>query len=316
MPRIHQRRDDHVDVRACCSSGRTSRRRTPAPCPRIDGLKLIAPRRCSPSPGRQVKSGSRSTARLTLPELPRNLNRRISCSNSGSRLPGSRRSRKVTLASAEDRTTEASISSPLSSATPVARPLLDDDPGDGRLGADLRAQGLGRTGDRVGHAAGAALGDAPGAEGAVDLAHVVVQQHVRGTGRPDALVGADDPRRGHRGLERVRLEPLLEEVRGRHRHQLDEHRLLALRQLPEAAHQAGERHQRARVVLGRVRGHDPQDRLDEAGHLDHELAVFLVRLGVVLRPAAQLADRAAVVVHAPQVVAAARLRALARAAAA
>ena len=54
---------------------------------------------------------------------------------------------------------------------------------------------------------------------------------------------------------------------------------------------------------GQVGRGDGQDRLDEAGHLDHELAVFLVRLGVDRRPAPELADRPAVVVDAPQVVA-------------
>ncbi len=99
----------------------------------------------------------------------------------------------------------------------------------------------------------------------------------------------------------------------RHRHQLDEHGLLALRQLREAPRKARQGHQRPRVVVGGVRGHDAQDRLDEPGHLHHELAVFLVGLGVGLGPAAQLADRAAVVVDAPQVVATARLGSLARA---
>ena len=56
--------------------------------------------------------------------------------------------------------------------------------------------------------------------------------------------------------------------------------------------------------LRQVGRRDRQDRLDEAGHLDHELAVFLVRLGVGRRPAAQLADRPAVVVDPPEVVAA------------
>ena len=45
-----------------------------------------------------------------------------------------------------------------------------------------------------------------------------------------------------------------------------------------------------------------QDRLDEPGHLDHQLAVFLVGLGVAEAPAAELADRPAVVVDPPQVV--------------
>ena len=71
----------------------------------------------------------------------------------------------------------------------------------------------------------------------------------------------------------------------------------------ERAGEAGQRGELAGVEAGRIGRHDRQDRLDEAGHLDHQLAVFLVGLGVELRPAAQLADRPAVVVDPPQVVA-------------
>ena len=68
-------------------------------------------------------------------------------------------------------------------------------------------------------------------------------------GALDALVRADDPRRGHRGHERVGLEPLAQEVRGAHRHELDEDRLLLLGQLLERAGQAG---QRASAGAGRM----------------------------------------------------------------
>ena len=37
------------------------------------GEMETAPRRCEPAPGRQVKSGSASSARFTLPDEPRNL---------------------------------------------------------------------------------------------------------------------------------------------------------------------------------------------------------------------------------------------------
>ena len=47
-----------------------------------------------------------------------------------------------------------------------------------------------------------------------------------------------------------------------------------------------------------------EDRLHEAPHLDHRLAVFLVGLGVELRMARDFAPRLRVIVHAPEVVAA------------
>ena len=46
-----------------------------------------------------------------------------------------------------------------------------------------------------------------------------------------------------------------------------------------------------------------EDRLDEARHLDHRLAVLVVGLGVELRVPRDLAPRLRVIVHAPQVVA-------------
>ena len=214
----------------------------------IDGLKLIAPRRCSPTPGRQVKSGSRSTARLTLPDEPRNLNRRTSSSNVGSSVPDSSRSRKVRRASSDDRIESAWISSPDLEHDADRPAVLDDDPL--ATGASVRISAPSARAAlpiALRDAAGPALGDAPGPERAVDLAHVVVEQDVRRARALDALVGADDPRRRHRRLERVRLEPLVEEVRRAHRHQLDEDRLLALGQLLEAAGEAGQRQQRARV---------------------------------------------------------------------
>ena len=76
--------------------------------------------------------------------------------------------------------------------------------------------------DRLGDRSGPALGEPPGAERAVDLAHVVVQQHVRRPGGPRTHERADDPARRLRRLEHVGLEPLVEKIGGAHRHQLVE----------------------------------------------------------------------------------------------
>ena len=71
--------------------------------------------------------------------------------------------------------------------------VLDDDPRDRGLGPDLGTERPRGGGDRVRHAARPALRDAPGAERAVDLAHVVVEQDVGRARRSDALVCPDDP---------------------------------------------------------------------------------------------------------------------------
>ena len=72
-------------------------------------------------PGLVVKLGSASRARFTLPELPRNLKRRTCASKSAGSTRGSRSWRNVRRTSAEEITTPAGISSPLSRTTPVAR---------------------------------------------------------------------------------------------------------------------------------------------------------------------------------------------------
>src|SRR5207244_6692716 len=61
---------------------------------------------------------------------------------------------------------------------------------------------------------------------------------------------------------------------------------------------------------GQIRRGDPEDRLDEPRHLDHQLAVLLIGLGVGRRPAAELADRPPVVVDPPEIVATALGRTL------
>ncbi len=130
----------------------------------------------------------------------------------------------------------------------------------------------GGAGDGLGHAARAALGDAPGAEGAVDLAHVVVQQHVGRARRAHAQEGADDARGRHRGLERLRLEPALQEVGRAHRHELDEGRAAGVAAGPRSrATSAGQRRGCIPWVRpSRVAGRHAQDGLDEARHLRHQ----------------------------------------------
>ena len=107
-----------------------------------------------------------------------------------------------------------------------------------------------------------------------------MEQDVRGSRRPHALERSDDAGRRHRRLERIGLEPLVEEVRGAHRHQLHEHGLMRLREVAELLGEPDERQPLHRANRAGVRRNDREDRLDEARHVDHELAVLLVRLRV------------------------------------
>ena len=195
---------------------------------------------------------------------------------------------KVRRGSTLEETTSRRISSPFSSTTPVARPLSSRIFAIGRLGADLDAGLARRVGDRVGDRARAAAREAPRAEGAVDLAHVVVQQHVGRARRAHAEERADDARGRHRRLQHVGLEPLVEEVDGAHRHELDLVVLVARR---ESCWNRRPRKSRScrplRIERRRVGRRHAEDRLDEAAHLDHRLAVLVVGLGVELASAAR-----------------------------
>ena len=201
------------------------------------GLIEIAPLRCGPAPGRQVKSGSSPSARFTLADAPRNLKRRMPSTKSSGRCSSPTSPRNVRRGSAFDTTSPARISSPLSSTTPVARPFATSTRTNGRARADLRAGRARGARNRAAHRTVAALCESPGAKHPVDLAHVVVQQHVRGPGRARSEQGADDAARGLGRLERLGLEPFVEVVGRAHRHQLRQRVEMAR---PEAAEMRGE----------------------------------------------------------------------------
>src|SRR5687767_3149379 len=72
-----------------------------------------------------------------------------------------------------------------------------------RIGPYLGAKRFRGARDRVRDRAGAPLLKAPGAECSIDLAHVMVQQHVRGAGGAWSKKSSDDAARGFRRLQRV-----------------------------------------------------------------------------------------------------------------
>ncbi len=81
-----------------------------------------APRKCAPSPGKHLNSGSPSSARFTFPDDPRNLYRFTSSKKSLGSSRASRNFSNVKCGSTLDETTFAVSSSPLCNATPHARP--------------------------------------------------------------------------------------------------------------------------------------------------------------------------------------------------
>ena len=166
----------------------------------------------------------------------------------------------------------------------------------------------GRGGNRVRDRAGAAAGQSPRPERAVDLAHVVVEQDVRRARRTHAQERADDAAGRHRRLEHVGLEPLVEKVRRAHRHELHLVVAIGTRQVAEAPAQERQPRQLPRVERPRVWRRHVEDGLHEARHLDHRPAVLVVGLRVHSRVPGDLAKCAGVVVHAPEVIAAGHRR--------
>ena len=131
-----------------------------------------------------------------------------------------------------------------------------------------------------------------------------MQQNVGGARRAHAEKRADDSRGRHRGLEHIGLEPLIEKINGGHGHQLDLVVFVVARHALKAAADEEQLHQFARIERGRVGRDHAEDRLHEAAHGLHRFAEFVVGFGVDPGVAGDFAMRLAVVVHAPQVIAA------------
>ncbi len=182
--------------------------------------------------------------------------------------------------------------------------FLDDDLCGRCLRADFDSCFAGRVGNGIRDRTRAAARESPGTEGAVDFAHVVMEQNVGGSRRAHAEKRPDDAGRGHGGLEHVGLEPLVEEVDGAHGHELHLVVLVAAGQILEAAPDEEQLHQFLWIQRGRIRGDHAENGLHEAAHGLHGLAEFVVGLGIGLGVARDFAMRAAVVVHAPEIVAA------------
>ena len=173
----------------------------------------------------------------------------------------------------------------------------------GGLRADLDARLASSGRDRFRDGTRAAACKAPRAELAVDFSHVVVQQHVGRARGPDAEKGADDARSRHRRLERVGLEPLIQEVGGAHRHQLHVEPLQPQGHCAELAVDRVQLPGRPEVRRERVDRHQSQHGLDEPRHLGHGFVVLVVHGGVAGRVPRDLATRVLVIVGPPQVVA-------------
>src|SRR3954471_16657192 len=139
------------------------------------------------------------------------------------------RSRIVVCGCAPDRTRRAAIRSPPARVTPVTAPpatSIDATPAAGdfdrrhlRAGAHLCAVRAGGAGEREADRAHAASHVGPGPAGAVEPA---MEQVVRGARGARPGPDSHDARRREAALQGVVLEPLVEEVADRHRHEPDQ----------------------------------------------------------------------------------------------
>ena len=168
---------------------------------------------------------------------------------------------------------------------------LDQDPRDGRADADLGAGGPRRGGDRLRQRAHPAAHVPPHAAGAVHLAHHVVEQHVGGARRGRRRPRADDRVGRERRLQRVGLEPAVEDVARGAGEDLDRSRPVAAE--PQEAQAEPRQPQGVAPAPGeRVRRRGEQRRLDRRRDpLEHRL-VLREPLGVARGELRHLAPRA------------------------
>ena len=139
---------------------------------------------------------------------------------------------------------------------------------------------------------------------AVDLAHVVVQQHIGRARRAGPQRRADDARAGEMRLHQVGLEILVEVLRRAHGPEPDGLVHLLLAEAGEATPEVEHPHQVARLERSRVGRRHHQHRFDEAAVARDVAAVAVVGLGVVGRVPRDLAAEHVVVAVGDQAVAA------------
>ena len=159
--------------------------------------------------------------------------------------------------------------------------VLRDDALDRRLQADLGAERLRRARQHLGELAVAALVEGPGAGLAVVLAKRVEEQHEAGPLRARPHLRPDDARAREVPLEQLRLEVVVQEVRGAAGEQADGVVQRALVQGSQAPPEAGERQQFLRVVAEEVGRGLVQQRLERPHDHAQVVAVLFVGVGVV-----------------------------------
>ena len=130
-----------------------------------------------------------------------------------------------------------------------------------------------------------------------------MQQHVSRPRRARTEKGPDDAAGGLGAFERVRLEPLFEQVRRRLRDQLGNGVQFLFGQSRRVMTELEQPHQVTRMQRRGVGRHQADERLDGFGGARHDAGILVVGFGVFGRVTVQLAARQIVVVPQAEIIA-------------
>ena len=151
-----------------------------------------------------------------------------------------------------------------------------------------------RVGNCGGNGASAALRECPLAEGAVNLAEVVMEEDHPRPWRLDAKEGADDSRCRHGGNEWLTLEPAGEEVVGAPCDQVEKGTLSAQREVTKVFGEPRIVEPLVWVAV-RIRCWHVDRWTDESRDVVDRLLEVVVVVRILVRPLANLADRVGVI---------------------
>ena len=164
------------------------------------------------------------------------------------------------------------------------------------IGPDFASGGLQRRCDRVRDRTHAAAGEAPCADAAIDVAHDVMQQDVRRARRFDAEGRADDSGAGHRRLDQVVLEIVVEVLGRTHREEADVLVEFIFAERPELLAEIQQLLNIARPERCRI-GWRTHQRFADQLRVPREVRLeSMHRVGVVARVAHELAMRCLLIV--------------------
>ena len=163
---------------------------------------------------------------------------------------------------------------------PADLAVPDHDPVHIRIADNVTTKGLDGLGQRSGHRPHAPAGKSPGADIAVHIPHVMVQQHVGRAGGVHPQGGTDDTGAAEVGFDHVTFEVFVEVVSDALGPEPQRVGQALLPQLGKRAGKTGQVAQVAQLQRGRVRRAPQQVGADESGLFAHVSGVAFIGIGV------------------------------------